>query len=105
MLATLQAAPRLRARVTRILEAQRSRGLRVRGRALGRARALVPVTLPLILQTLGEVDARAMALETRGVGTARRTALEIVRMRWPDWASLLMAFTAVLVALTWRVFA
>lgn len=105
VLATLQAAPRLRARVTRILEAQRSRGLRVRGRALGRARALVPVTLPLILQTLGEVDARAMALETRGVGSSRRTALEVVRMRWPDWASLLVAFTAVLVALTWRVFA
>jgi energy-coupling factor transport system permease protein len=105
MLATLQAAPRLRARVTRILEAQRSRGLRVRGRALGRARALVPVTLPLILQTLGEVDARAMALDTRGVGTARRTALEVVRMRWLDWVSLLLALVAVIVALACRVFA
>jgi energy-coupling factor transport system permease protein len=105
MLATLQAAPRLRARVTRILEAQRSRGLRVRGRALGRARALVPVTLPLILQTLGEVDARAMALDTRGVGTARRTALEVVRMRLLDWVSLLLALVAVIVALACRVFA
>jgi energy-coupling factor transport system permease protein len=105
VLATLQAAPRLRARVTRILEAQRSRGLRVRGRALGRARALVPVTLPLILQTLGEVDARAMALDTRGVGTARRTALEVVRMRGLDWGSLLVAASAVVAALAWRVLA
>jgi energy-coupling factor transport system permease protein len=91
--------------VTRILEAQRSRGLRVRGRALGRARALVPVTLPLILQTLGEVDARAMALDTRGVGTARRTALEVVRMRGLDWGSLLVAASAVVAALAWRVLA
>jgi energy-coupling factor transport system permease protein len=105
VLATLQAAPRLRARVTRILEAQRSRGLRVRGRPLGRARALVPVTLPLILQTLGEVDARAMALDTRGVGTARRTALEVVRMRWLDWAGIMVAFGAVIIALAWRVLA
>jgi energy-coupling factor transport system permease protein len=105
VLATLQAAPRLRARVTRILEAQRSRGLRVRGRPLGRARALVPVTLPLILQTLGEVDARAMALDTRGVGTARRTAREVVRMRWLDWAGIMVAFGAVIIALAWRVLA
>ncbi|HET8762417.1 MAG TPA: energy-coupling factor transporter transmembrane component T [Gemmatimonadales bacterium] len=103
VLATLQAAPRLRSRVSRILEAQRSRGLRVRGRPLGRARALVPVTLPLILQTLGEVDARAMALETRGVGSARRTPLEIIRMRGLDWFLLLLALGATLSALTWRV--
>ncbi len=105
VLATLQAAPRLRARVTRILEAQRSRGLRVRGRPLGRARALVPVTLPLILQTLGEVDARAMALDTRGVGSTRRTPLEIIRLRALDRWLLLLALGATLSALIWRVFA
>lgn len=103
MLATLQAAPRLRARVARIIEAQRTRGLRVRGRPLGRIGALVPVTLPLILQTLGEVDARAMALDTRAVGAGRRTALEDVRVRWPDRLLMATATLAVLAALAWRV--
>lgn len=103
MLATLQAAPRLRARVVRILEAQRSRGLRVRGRLLGRARALVPVTLPLILQTLNEVDARAMALDTRAIGGTHRTPLELTRFRWADHLLLALATLAVVGAIAWRV--
>lgn len=105
ILATLQAAPRLRARAARILEAQRSRGLRVRGRPLGRIGALAPVALPLILQTLGEVDARAMALETRAVGGGHRTALEDVRLRWPDHVLLAAAVFAVVAAFWWRALA
>jgi energy-coupling factor transporter transmembrane protein EcfT len=64
--------------------------------------SLVPVTLPLILQTLGEVDARAMALDTRGVGTGHRTALDPVHMRWSDWIVLLLAVGALVFAVAWR---
>ncbi len=103
VLATLQAAPRLRSRVTRILEAQRSRGLRVRGRPLGRLGALVPVTLPLILHTLGEVDARAMALDTRAAGSAHRTPLTEVRASRFDWLMVGVAVAALAAAIVWRV--
>jgi energy-coupling factor transporter transmembrane protein EcfT len=103
LLATLQAAPRLRDRVTRILAAQRARGLRVRGKRLGRLGALVPVALPLILQTFGEVDSRAMALETRAVGQGRRTALREVRAGWSDAVCLGLAMLALVVAIGWRV--
>lgn len=74
VVATLQAVPTLRDRAAGILEAQRARGLRVGGSPLRRLRALVPVTLPLLFGTLAEVDERAMALETRGMGGSVRRA-------------------------------
>lgn len=74
--ATLQAVPRLQARAGVILEAQRCRGLVVSGSPWRRARAVVPLAIPLVLSALAEVDQRAFALESRGVGTvARRTPL------------------------------
>jgi energy-coupling factor transport system permease protein len=103
LLATLQAAPRLRHRVTRILEAQRARGLQIRGKLFGRLGALVPVALPLILQTFGEVDSRAMALETRAVGRGRRTALRDVRVGGADIVCLVVALLALAAAIAWRV--
>lgn len=103
VLATLQAAPRLRDRVNRILEAQRSRGLRIRGRPVGRLAALPPVALPLILQTMNEVDARTLALETRAAGAGRRTALRDVRTTATDWMLLIVAGAAVVLAGFWRI--
>jgi energy-coupling factor transport system permease protein len=75
--ATLQAVPRLGLRAQTILEAQRCRGLRVRGSPLRRARALVPLAIPLVLGSLAEVDERSVALEVRGAGsTTRPTPLD-----------------------------
>jgi energy-coupling factor transport system permease protein len=74
--ATLQAVPRLRARAAEILAAQRCRGLRVRGSLLRRVRAVVPLTVPLVLSVLSDVDERSVALEARGMGgKAKRTPL------------------------------
>lgn len=74
--ATLQAVPRLRERAVAVLEAQRCRGLALRGSLVHRARAIVPLTVPLVLGALGEVDERALALEARGAGAGRRTPLD-----------------------------
>lgn len=72
LVATLQAVPRLRDRAREILEAQRCRGLRVRGSPFRRIGAIVPLTVPLVLGALAEVDERATALESRGVGRRAR---------------------------------
>lgn len=75
--ATLQAVPRLRQRGQQVLDAQRCRGLRFSGSMWRRARAVVPLAVPLVLGALSEVDQRAMALEARGAASpARRTPLE-----------------------------
>lgn len=104
VVATLLALPRFRARAASILEAQRSRGLRLRGSPLNRARAIGPITFPLLLGALAEVDERGFALETRAAsGVTRRTALAPppdTRMdRLTRWAAVAAAGSAV----AWRV--
>lgn len=74
--ATLSAVPALRERASRLVDAQRCRGLRTRGGPLVRFAALRALALPLVLSALHEVDERALALETRGLTAgARRTPL------------------------------
>lgn len=102
--ATLQAVPRLRRQAGDIVDAQRCRGLRVRGSAWRRVRAIVPLAIPLVLGALGEVDERAMALDARGVAApAHRTPLEpppdSISQRLVRW---LLAAAAVAV-IVWRV--
>ncbi len=74
--ATLQAVPRLRGRARSILDAQRCRGLRVKGSIWQRIRSVGPLAVPLVLGALAEVDERAMTLEVRGAQSpAKRTPL------------------------------
>ena len=74
--ATLQSVPRLQARAGAILDAQRCRGLAVQGSLWRRARAVVPLAVPLVLGALAEVDQRAFALDSRGMAArVRRTPL------------------------------
>ena len=99
--ATLSAAPVLKARAQRIVEAQRCRGLSPRGGIPARLRALRALALPLVLSALHEVDERALALETRGlVPGIRRTPLapphDPAAERAARWALLLVClFTLV----------
>ena len=103
VVSTLEAAPRLRRQAAGILEAQRARGLSVGGTPLGRLRALVPLTLPLVLGTLSEVDERAMALEVRGFGSGHaRTPLDPPPATWLDHSARGGALLAVVAAAAWR---
>lgn len=69
---TLQIIPRFISKASTILDAQRSRGLETEGNMLVRARALVPIILPLVLGSLVEVEERAIAIEARGFNSAKK---------------------------------
>lgn len=104
LVATLQAAPRLRRRAGQIIESQRCRGLRLSGGPVRRAAAMVPLLLPLVLGALTEVDERAMALETRAVaGGDRRTPLDPPRWRPLDRLAVLGSLLLLAAAAAWRV--
>jgi len=106
VVATLLALPRFRARAVAILEAQRSRGLRLRGNPMNRVRAIGPVTFPLLLGALAEVDERGFALETRcASGVARRTPLEPPRDTVVDRGVRWLAGAGAAATIAWRVFA
>jgi len=99
LVSTLTLVPRMRARATRILEAQQCRGLRLGGSPLARVTALGPLVLPLVLGALAEVDEQVLALDTRGVTSgARRTALDPPPDTAGEWAIRWLCLIVVLAA-------
>src|SRR5207245_5410299 len=64
----LQIIPQTLDMAVRIQDAQRSRGLETGGSLPKRARAYIPLMLPLVLSSLVATQERAMALEVRGFG-------------------------------------
>ncbi len=104
--ATLNAIPRFQERAIRVQEAMRSRGLRVRGSVITRARAFVPLALPLMLGALHDVDERTFALATRQVRAdgVQRTSLRPPTDTGIDRLVRWGAVLAVAAATLWRVF-
>ncbi len=102
ILATIQIAPRFQAKASTILDAQRSRGLETEGGFGRRARALLPLVVPLVLGSIVDVEERAIALEARAFSrTGPKTSLLILSdshmQRIGRW--LLLAGMAAAVAL------
>ncbi|MCK6569116.1 MAG: hypothetical protein DCC59_07255 [Chloroflexi bacterium] len=69
---TLQIAPSFQRKALTILDAQRSRGLETEGNLYIRAKALIPLILPLVLGSLMEVEERAIAIEARGFNSGKK---------------------------------
>lgn len=84
----------------RIVTAQQARGAAFdRGGPIARARAYVPVLVPLFYQLFRRADALATAMEARCYhGTEGRTRLHEHRMAASDWTVLAVAATALIVA-------
>jgi energy-coupling factor transport system permease protein len=71
--------PRMAQRAGEIIEAQRARGLDTESRWWRRLRGLLPLTSPLILGALTEVEEQTMALEARAfTAPGRRTPLRLL---------------------------
>lgn len=69
---TLQLVPQFATKANSILNAQRSRGLETQGNILVRARALLPLILPLVIGSLMEVEERAIAIEARAFNSKHK---------------------------------
>jgi energy-coupling factor transport system permease protein len=73
----------------KIVVAQAARGARFdEGGMLRRARAWVPVLVPLFVNLFRRADRLALAMESRCYTGQRRTRLHVSRMRFSDWAVL-----------------
>ncbi len=76
LLASLHLVPTMLRRAGEILEAQTARGMPLGRGVTARLRALVPISGPLLMGAVSEVEERALALEARGFGARpRRTYL------------------------------
>lgn len=104
LLVTRDTVRRFRDRAGEIVDAQRARGLRLRGSPWRKVRALRPLLFPLLLSALVDSETRAIGLESRGLLTMRqRTPLAPRLDRWHDRLVRYAALAAVLAALAWRI--
>ncbi len=73
--ASVQTVPAMADRAGTIVAAQRARGLDTEGGFLRRLRGLLPIVVPVVLGSIGEVEERSMALEARGFTRPGRRSL------------------------------
>ncbi|MEW6046316.1 MAG: energy-coupling factor transporter transmembrane component T [Bacillota bacterium] len=90
MTIALRFVPTLIEEADRIMKAQMARGAAFdRGGMLARARALVPLLVPLFVSAFRRADELALAMESRCYrGGEGRTRLRQLRMHARDWATL-----------------
>ncbi|MCC6261363.1 MAG: energy-coupling factor transporter transmembrane protein EcfT [Anaerolineales bacterium] len=104
---TLQIVPSFQRKGATILDAQRSRGLETEGNLFVRAKALVPIVLPLVLGSLMEVEERAIAIEARAFNS-RQTETSLIEI--PDTqlqknfrtVILIVMFLLIIFGILWR---
>lgn len=105
---TLQVIPQTLGSIERIRDAQRARGLETEGPIVRRARAYLPLLVPVILSSLIATQERAMALEVRGFGlpVRRHPRYELAdspRQRILRWSLVaLLAIAVIARILVWR---
>jgi energy-coupling factor transport system permease protein len=103
---TLQLVPRFIMKANTILDAQRSRGMETQGNLFARARALLPLVMPLVIGSLVEVEERAIAMEARAFNSKRKeTSLhEIPDTRFQGivrWILVIIAFLSITIRFVW----
>ena len=70
LVSAIQLVPRFQSKAHAILDAQQARGLETQGSFVRRVRALLPVSIPLVLGSIVDVEERSIALEARGFSRA-----------------------------------
>jgi energy-coupling factor transport system permease protein len=92
IVATIQIVPRFQSRAATILDAQRARGLETEGGLRTRARAVLPLVIPLVLSSLIDVEERALAVEARAFNRQgpKTFLVELPDAAWEPTARWLM---------------
>ncbi len=104
---TLQIIPRFQYKAITIMDAQRSRGLETEGNLLVRARAVLPLVMPLVIGSLVDVEERAIAIEARAFnsGHPKTSLIEIpdsTAQKYARWIILAVTVLALLLRIIWR---
>jgi energy-coupling factor transport system permease protein len=84
-----------------IMDAQKSRGLELeKGNLVTRVRNMVPILIPLVVNSVIRSGEMAEAMESRGYGsTPRPTSLYRMKLKWYDWTVFIVSVALFVVAL------
>lgn len=84
-----------------IMDAQKSRGLEMeKGSLIARLRNMIPILIPLVVNSVIRSGELAEAMESRAYGsTPRPTSLYLMKLKWYDWTVLIASLAAFAITL------
>jgi energy-coupling factor transport system permease protein len=105
MSTAIRFVPLINAERSKIMEAQRARGLNAeRGSPLSRLRKYVSIIGPMVLRSVDLAEMLATAMDARGFGARKGiTSMTEIRMTAWDWLIVLVCVLAVLAGLVLRI--
>lgn len=104
LMLTLQTIPEMKKQADVIMDSQKARGIETEGNVFVRAKALIPIFIPLVLSSIANTEERAITLEARGfsVGEKRTILYDIEETKNDKIMKVVLAIFIVL-SIVWRV--
>ena len=104
LMLTLQTIPEMKKQADVIMDSQKARGIETEGNVFVRAKALIPIFIPLVLSSIANTEERAITLEARGfsVGEKRTILYDIEETKNDKIMEVILAIFIVL-SIVWRI--
>lgn len=104
LMLTLQTIPEMKKQADVIMDSQKARGIETEGNVFVRAKALIPIFIPLVLSSIANTEERAITLEARGfsVGEKRTILYDIEETKNDKIMKAILAIFIVL-SIVWRI--
>ena len=104
LMLTLQTIPEMKKQADVIMDSQKARGIETEGNVFVRAKALIPVFIPLVLSSIANTEERAIMLEARGFSIGeKRTILYDIEETKNDKIMKIMLAIFIVLCIVWRV--
>ena len=104
LLLSLQMIPEMKKQSDIIMDSQKARGVETEGNIFVRAKALIPVFIPLVLSSIANTEERAIMLEARGFSIGeKRTILYDIEETKNDKIMKIMLAIFIVLCIVWRV--
>ena len=104
LMLTLQTIPEMKKQADVIMDSQKARGIETEGNVFVRAKALIPIFIPLVLSSIANTEERAITLEARGFSVGeKRTILYDIKETKNDKIMKIMLAIFIVLCIVWRV--
>ena len=104
LMLTLQTIPEMKKQADVIMDSQKARGIETEGNVFVRAKALIPIFIPLVLSSIANTEERAITLEARGFSVGeKRTILYDIEETKNDKIMKIMLAIFIVLCIVWRV--
>ena len=105
LLLSLQMIPEMKKQANVIMNSQKARGVETEGNILVRAKALIPVFIPLVLSSIVNTEEKAITLEARGFSIGeKRTILDDIKETEYDKKVKILLMVFLILCIIWRVY-